>query len=79
MILVGDDPASAVYVRNKQRAAIEAGMIAKDIKMPAETTRPELSATIDHLANDDNIHGMLVQLPLPEHLDSVFAIEMWMV
>ncbi|MDP7578953.1 MAG: bifunctional 5,10-methylenetetrahydrofolate dehydrogenase/5,10-methenyltetrahydrofolate cyclohydrolase [SAR202 cluster bacterium] len=75
VILVGNDPASAVYVRNKQRAATEAGMIAEDIKLPAETTRDELSATITSLANNDDIHGMLVQMPLPEHLDPVFAID----
>jgi len=75
VILVGDDPASTVYVRNKQRAATEAGMIAKDIKLPAGTTRDELATTIDDLAGDDNIHGMLVQMPLPEHLDPVSAID----
>lgn len=75
VVLVGDDPASAVYVRNKQRAAAEAGMVAEDFKMPAETTQAELSATIDRLANDDNVHGMLVQMPLPDHLDAVVAID----
>lgn len=75
VILVGDDPASTVYVRNKQRAATEAGMIAKDIKLPTGTTRDELATTIDDLASDDNIHGMLVQMPLPEHLDPVSAID----
>ena len=75
VVLVGDDPASAVYVRNKQRAATEAGMVAEDFKMPAETTQAELSATIDRLANDDNVHGMLVQMPLPDHLDAVVAID----
>ena len=75
VVLVGDDPASAVYVRNKQRAAAEAGMAVEDFKMPAETTQAELSATIDRLANEDGIHGMLVQMPLPDHLDAVAAID----
>ena len=75
VVLVGDDPASAVYVRNKQRAATEIGMYAEDIKLPAETTQDELLRHIDRLGNDDRFHGMLVQLPLQSQLDTNAAIE----
>ena len=75
VVLVGDDPASAVYVRNKQRAAIEAGMLAEDIKLPADITQDELLARVDGVGRDEKFHGMLVQLPVPDHIDVGAVIE----
>ena len=69
VVLVGEDPASAVYVRSKGRACEEAGMHSETIRLPAETSEAELLATIDRLNRDPAIHGMLVQLPLPRHID----------
>ncbi len=68
VVLVGNDPASAVYVRNKQRAATEVGMLADDIKLPADTEQGELESTVDRLNTDPRFHGILVQLPLPPHI-----------
>ena len=68
-VLVGDDPASDVYVRGKQTAATEAGIEARDIRLPAETTQDELLAVVAGLNADDDVDGLLVQLPLPAHLD----------
>ncbi|MEQ1848323.1 MAG: tetrahydrofolate dehydrogenase/cyclohydrolase catalytic domain-containing protein, partial [Nitrospira sp.] len=65
-ILVGDDPASHVYVRNKQKACELAGIYIDDYKLPANTTQAELLALIDKKNTDPNIHGILVQLPLPK-------------
>lgn len=70
VILVGADPASQVYVRNKGRACEEAGMHSVTITMSPETSQAELLATIDRLNADPAIHGMLVQLPLPKHVDA---------
>ena len=75
VVLVGEDPASAVYVRNKQRAATEAGMVAEDHRMPVETSQDELLAKVDMLSRDDSVHGMLVQMPLPSHLDTTAVID----
>lgn len=69
VILVGDDPASAVYVRNKARACKDAGFYSRTIRLPAETTREELLEIIREQNRDGQIHGILVQLPLPAHLD----------
>lgn len=69
VVLVGEDPASAVYVRSKGRACEEAGMHSETIRLPAETSEAELLATIERLNRDPAIHGMLVQLPLPKHID----------
>lgn len=69
VILVGDDPASTVYVRNKERACKEVGINSTVHRLPAETTREELLGLIDRLNNDKAVHGILVQLPLPAHLD----------
>jgi len=74
-VLVGDDPASHVYINLKQKHAGGVGIRARDIKLPAETTQEELLATIDELNNDDSIDGLLVQLPLPDHLDEARVIE----
>ncbi len=69
VVLVGDDPASAVYVRNKQRAATEVGMDAQDVRLPADTSQERLLEHVEELKADRRFHGILVQLPLPEHID----------
>lgn len=68
-VLVGDDPASEIYVRNKRKACATAGMYSEEHKLPAETKEQELLNLVDRLNNDPNIHGILVQLPLPDHID----------
>ena len=70
VLLVGADPASAVYVRNKRRACQRVGFHARDYDLPATTTQAELTALIDQLNADAEIHGILVQLPLPTHIDA---------
>jgi methylenetetrahydrofolate dehydrogenase (NADP+)/methenyltetrahydrofolate cyclohydrolase len=74
-VLVGDDPASHVYIRHKQKAATDAGMDARDHKLPAQTSQEELLAFIAELNADDEIDGLLVQLPLPDHIDEHVVIE----
>ncbi len=69
VVLVGENPASQVYVRNKTRRAEEAGFVSRLVALPADVTRERLLAAIDELATDRSVHGMLVQLPVPEHLD----------
>jgi methylenetetrahydrofolate dehydrogenase (NADP+) / methenyltetrahydrofolate cyclohydrolase len=69
VILVGDDPASAVYVRNKGRGCDEAGMHSVTVRMPATATQEALLAEVQRLNDDPAIHGILVQMPLPKHLD----------
>jgi methylenetetrahydrofolate dehydrogenase (NADP+)/methenyltetrahydrofolate cyclohydrolase len=69
-VLVGEDPASAVYVRSKGKACEEAGMHSVTIRLPVETPEAELLDTVDTLNSDPLIHGILVQLPLPKHIDS---------
>jgi methylenetetrahydrofolate dehydrogenase (NADP+)/methenyltetrahydrofolate cyclohydrolase len=68
-VLVGDDPASHVYVGNKHKACREAGMASFDVELPASTSQAALEAKIDELIADDAVHGMIVQLPLPPGLD----------
>ena len=68
VVLVGDDPASAVYVRNKHKACIDAGIESYVITMPADTEESDLLAKIDELNADKNVNGILVQLPLPKHI-----------
>ncbi len=75
VILVGNDPASAVYVRNKQKACLETGIEPHQITLPEETEERELLDIIDKLNRDDDIHGILVQLPLPKHISSERVIE----
>ncbi len=70
VVLVGEDPASQVYVRNKDRAATAAGIAVRQITLPASTTQAELLATVADLNADDAVHGILVQLPLPKGLDA---------
>jgi methylenetetrahydrofolate dehydrogenase (NADP+) / methenyltetrahydrofolate cyclohydrolase len=74
VVLVGDDPASEVYVRNKGRACDEAGMHSVTINLPATTTQQELLAQVKRLNDDPAIHGILVQMPLPKHLDAEVVI-----
>jgi methylenetetrahydrofolate dehydrogenase (NADP+) / methenyltetrahydrofolate cyclohydrolase len=69
VILVGEDPASASYVRAKERACEKAGIYSDDNKLPADTTEDTLLAMIDRMNDDPKIHGILVQLPLPDHID----------
>ena len=68
VVIVGNDPASQVYVRNMHKASLEVGFRSDVYELPAETTQDELNALIDRLNADDGIHGILVQLPLPKHL-----------
>lgn len=75
VILVGEDPASQVYVRNKVRQTKEVGMISNEIKLPAETSQQALLDELDKLNNDPAVHGILVQLPLPKHIDEALIID----
>ncbi len=75
VVLAGDDPASMVYVRHKERAAIEARMISQIVILKAEATEADVLAEIDRLNCDSGIHGILVQLPLPSHIDARTATE----
>lgn len=69
VIIVGDDPASKVYVNNKEKGCAEVGYYSEVYRLPAETTQDELLALVKKLNCDDKIHGILCQLPLPKHLD----------
>jgi methylenetetrahydrofolate dehydrogenase (NADP+)/methenyltetrahydrofolate cyclohydrolase len=75
VVLVGDDPASTVYVRNKKRAAEKVGIRTFDYDLPAGTTEAELLALIDRLNADPQVHGILIQLPLPGIRDASALIE----
>lgn len=68
-VLIGDDPSSATYVRNKHKACEEVGIATKDHKLDASITQSELTNIIDSLNSDSSVHGILVQLPLPKQLD----------
>ena len=70
VVLVGDDPASAVYVRSKGKACEEAGMRGETIRLPADTSEDALLAQVDRLNADPNVHGILVQMPLPRHMSA---------
>ncbi|WP_368186997.1 bifunctional methylenetetrahydrofolate dehydrogenase/methenyltetrahydrofolate cyclohydrolase FolD [Aestuariibius sp. HNIBRBA575] len=74
VVLVGEDPASQVYVRSKGKMTVEVGMNSIEHKLEADTSEADLLALIDQLNNDPAIHGILVQLPLPDHLDSDLVI-----
>jgi methylenetetrahydrofolate dehydrogenase (NADP+)/methenyltetrahydrofolate cyclohydrolase len=74
-VLVGDDPASHIYIDLKQKAAQEAGMDARDLKLPADTSEDDLLFAIAELNADDEVDGVLVQLPLPDHIDENRVIE----
>ena len=69
-VLVGDDPASRVYVRNKERACENCGLKSTLHRLPVDTTQQQLATLVAELNADDTVHGILVQLPLPKHLDS---------
>jgi methylenetetrahydrofolate dehydrogenase (NADP+)/methenyltetrahydrofolate cyclohydrolase len=73
-VLVGEDPASHIYIRLKQKAAAEAGIDARDIRLPADTSQDDLLAQVQELNDSDEVDALLVQLPLPEHLDEEVAI-----
>jgi len=74
-VLVGDDPASAVYVRTKRKACAEAGIKAWDHDLPASTPQQQLMDLLADLNADEAVHGILVQLPLPEHIDEQAVLE----
>ena len=69
VVLVGENPASVSYVTGKRKALAEAGMLDKSVELPENTSEEELLALIDKLNKDDSVHGILVQLPLPKHID----------
>ena len=69
VVLVGDDPASDIYVRSKERAALRVGMVVKLIRMPRQSSEDKIIEIVGSLNNDINYHGILVQLPLPDHVD----------
>ncbi len=74
VIVVGDDPASRVYVNNKKKACAEAGIHSEEFALPADTTQEQLLAVVEELNARDDIHGILCQLPLPKHLDDAAVI-----
>jgi methylenetetrahydrofolate dehydrogenase (NADP+)/methenyltetrahydrofolate cyclohydrolase len=74
VVLVGGDPASHVYVRNKHKQTIEAGMNSWEHRLPADAPEKELLALVEKLNHDTAVHGILVQLPLPKHMDSAKVI-----
>ncbi|MBW7454157.1 bifunctional 5,10-methylene-tetrahydrofolate dehydrogenase/5,10-methylene-tetrahydrofolate cyclohydrolase, partial [Paenibacillus sepulcri] len=75
VVLVGDDPASRVYVGSKEKACIQLGFYSEVHRLPAETTQKELLQLIDKLNKQSTIHGILVQLPLPKHIDEKAVID----
>ena len=74
-VLVGDDPASEIYIRLKHKALGEVGIEARDVRLPADTPQEEVLRTVEELNADDAIDGMLVQLPLPRHLDEAAIVQ----
>ena len=75
VVVVGNDPASAVYVRNKHRACEQVGIESFQIELAEDTTEAELLSKIDELNTDDSVNGILVQLPLPKHINETRVIE----
>jgi len=75
VVLVGEDAASQVYVRNKARATKEAGMASFEYRLPADTAESALLALVSELNDDPAVHGILVQLPLPRHIDSAHVLD----
>ena len=69
-VLVGDDKPSQIYVRNKRKKAEEAGMVSRHVELPGDISQPDLEAAVRDLADDPAVHGILVQLPLPDGLDA---------
>lgn len=76
VVLVGENPASQVYVRNKENACIKAGISSTVIRMSESCTQQELEDTVQRLNDDDSVHGILVQLPLPKHLDEAAVLRL---
>ncbi len=75
VILAGDDPASRIYVKNKARDCAEVGIVSNQLTLPAETSEDELLSLINEQNNDDKVDGILVQLPLPKHINENKVIE----
>ena len=75
VVLVGEDPASKVYVRNKAEQTVEVGMQSFEHKLPEETTEAALLDLVARLNRDPAVHGILVQMPLPKHIDSVKVLD----
>lgn len=75
VILIGEDPASQVYVRNKERAANNIGMYSVVYRLPETTSETDLIAKIEELNHDDKVHGILVQLPLPKHINEDLVLD----
>ena len=75
VVLVGEDPASQVYVRNKKKQTVEVGMISFDHQLDTNTPEADLLDLIDKLNNDSSVHGILVQLPMPDHIDAEKVID----
>ena len=73
-VLVGDDKPSQIYVRNKRKKAEEAGMVSRHVELPGDISQPDLEAAVRDLADDPAVHGILVQLPLPPHIDEAAVI-----
>ena len=74
VVLVGDDPASTVYVRTKDRAATQAGLAVKTVRLPAQASQREVTAAVERLSAERAVDGILVQLPLPSHLDAAAVL-----
>jgi methylenetetrahydrofolate dehydrogenase (NADP+)/methenyltetrahydrofolate cyclohydrolase len=75
VVLVGDDPASQVYVKGKHKAAAEVGVTTFDHKLPADTSQAAVLDLVGQLARDPRVHGILVQLPLPRHIDATLVLD----
>ncbi|MDD2338326.1 MAG: tetrahydrofolate dehydrogenase/cyclohydrolase catalytic domain-containing protein, partial [Geobacteraceae bacterium] len=75
VILVGDNPASRVYVRMKEKACCDVGIFSDEYTLPADTEEKKLLSLIDKLNSDSRIHGILVQLPLPKHINEAKVLE----
>ena len=75
VIQVGSDPASSVYVGNKKKACAYIGIESRAFELPEETTEAELLELIEQLNDDDTVHGILVQLPIPDHMDEKKVID----
>ena len=75
VVIVGEDPASEIYVRSKHKACAETGILSFKYELPESTSEDELLSLVEKLNNDDTVHGVLVQLPLPSHIDEDKVIE----
>ncbi len=75
-VLVGDDKPSQIYIRSKQRKADEAGLVSRHLDLPADISQADLEAAVSGLANDPDVHGILVQLPLPDGLDAERVLDL---